>query len=158
MVDLRSHTGIEIVVPVPEGLVPELQQGRIEAAREDGSWQAARLTRLDGMTDFTSRTRTARLVPADSRGFAPGNYTRVRIGTTAPAGEHTAAVPTSSIVRRGALTGVFVVEEAHARLRWIRLGRSQGGREEVLSGLFPGDSVVVAPEALRDGSPVRISS
>jgi len=158
VVDLRSNAGIEIVVPIPEGLVPDLEQGRIEVAFEDGTWHPARLARFDGMTDFTSRTRTAHLVPAGPARLAPGNYTRVRIGTTAPAGGASAAIPASSIVRRGALTGVYVVQEGHARLRWVRLGRSQGEREEVLSGLFPGDSVVVTPDALRDGSWVRISS
>jgi hypothetical protein len=51
-------------------------------------------------------------------------------------------IPDSVIVRRGQLTGVLVVTDGRATLRWIRLGRAiPGGMVEVLSGLVEGDKV-----------------
>jgi len=62
-------------------------------------------------------------------------------------------VPPDALVRRGPLTGVFVVREGRAVLRWLRLG--SGGRVE--AGLSSGDSVVVAPPAtLESGQPVQV--
>lgn len=64
-------------------------------------------------------------------------------------------VPPEALVHRGPLTGVFVVREGHAVLRWLRLG--SGGRVE--AGLSPGDSVVVAPPAtLETGRPIQVQS
>lgn len=64
-------------------------------------------------------------------------------------------VPPESLVHRGPLTGVFVVRDGRAVLRWLRLG--SGGRVE--AGLSPGDSVVVAPPAtLENGQPIRVAS
>ena len=53
-------------------------------------------------------------------------------------------IPSDAVVRRGQLTGVRVVTADGAALRWIRLGRTVGdARIEVLSGLNPGDEILV---------------
>lgn len=54
------------------------------------------------------------------------------------------AVPTAAVVREGQLTGVYVVVDGRAHLRWLRLGNLHGDRAEVLSGLDPGTAVVVS--------------
>jgi RND family efflux transporter MFP subunit len=62
-------------------------------------------------------------------------------------------IPTNAVVRRGQLTGVRVVTADGAALRWIRLGRAVGGdRVEVLSGLNPGDEIVVPEEEVAAAS------
>jgi multidrug efflux pump subunit AcrA (membrane-fusion protein) len=65
-------------------------------------------------------------------------------------------VPTAALIHRGGLTGVFVVKENHAVLRWIRTGQTAGDHQEVLSGLSQGESVVLEPGQLTDGQPVRV--
>jgi multidrug efflux pump subunit AcrA (membrane-fusion protein) len=65
-------------------------------------------------------------------------------------------VPAACLIHRGGLIGVFVVEENHAVLRWIRTGRTAGESMEVLSGLIEGDHVVLGPDQLVDGQPVRV--
>jgi RND family efflux transporter MFP subunit len=72
--------------------------------------------------------------------------TGVSLSALVPAGTVEAlTIPTDAVVRRGQLTGVRVVTPAGAVLRWIRLGRTltDGSRVEVLSGLNPGDEIVV---------------
>ncbi len=72
--------------------------------------------------------------------------TGVSLTALVPAGTTRAiTVPTSALVRRGQLTGVQVVTSRGVALRWVRLGRSvgDGSRVEVLSGLNPGDEIVL---------------
>jgi RND family efflux transporter MFP subunit len=55
-------------------------------------------------------------------------------------------VARTAVVDRGQLQGVFVVgPERIAELRYITLGKPQGDGVEVLSGLQPGDQVVLTP-------------
>lgn len=64
------------------------------------------------------------------------------------------AVGNTSIVRRGQLTGVFVVDDSStARLRLITVGKVLGDRTEVLSGLNEGERIVTSGvEKVSDGS------
>jgi len=57
-------------------------------------------------------------------------------------------VPMSAIVRRAELTGLYVLDaEGRPLLRQVRLGRSDGERVEVLSGLAAGERVAAEPQA-----------
>lgn len=69
------------------------------------------------------------------------------------------AVPASTIVRRGQLSLVFVVDDAkRARLRAIAEGERNGDWIEALAGVHEGETVIVsAPASLVDGAEVRIA-
>jgi len=55
-------------------------------------------------------------------------------------------VPSTAVVERGQLQGIYVVGgDRMVALRYVTLGRAAGDRVEVLSGLQPGDTLVVAP-------------
>ncbi len=61
-------------------------------------------------------------------------------------------VPTSSLFRKGEGWAVFAFERGVARQRSVRIGQRNGMAAEVLSGLNPGDRVVVhPPDAAADG-------
>jgi multidrug efflux pump subunit AcrA (membrane-fusion protein) len=127
--------------------------------------------RLDGMIDPATRTRTAHLaLEAPAPEAEPGAYARARFET--PAGGVPGAasatgvttmdaappvsVPRGSLIRRGALTGVYVIRDGRASLRWIKLGRASGENVEVLAGLWPGEDIALDPGPLADGRPVEI--
>lgn len=151
--DLRSSEGIEAVADVPEGDVSRLATSALAVQVGDGPWRPARLARLDGMTDWRTRSRTAHLT---FQGEAEaGAYARLALGTR-PDAAGDGSVPLASLVTRGALSGVFVVEGNQARLRWLKLGRSRGERVEVLGGLEPGEVFALVPDSLADGDPVRV--
>jgi RND family efflux transporter MFP subunit len=157
LVDLRSRGAVEIVAAVPEAAIPSLARAHFEYQSGSGPWRSARLARLDGMTDPNTRTRTAHLVPAESTLPEPGSYARVRIrGAPAGAGEpEHFSVPDTSLVRRGELRGVFLSDSSRATLRWLRLGRDEGGQVQVLSGLEAGDRVILEPARVHEGARVR---
>ncbi len=55
-------------------------------------------------------------------------------------------LPSPSVIQRGQLQAVYVVDDKKtADLRYITLGRNFGGQVEVLSGLTPGERIVVEP-------------
>jgi RND family efflux transporter MFP subunit len=171
LIDIRSTAAGEILAAVPEAAATSLHDARAEFQAGDGAWRPAVLVKVDGMTDFTTRTRNAwfRSVVPGTR-LEPGAFARVRISglaaTPVPAGpggndDSTSSlpnVPTRCLVRRGGLTGVFVVREGHALLRWLRLGRETGDSVEVLAGLSPGDDVVIDPGDLEDGAAVTVTA
>lgn len=82
------------------------------------------------------------LVENGSGRFLPGSAATLEL----PQGERRAVVvPTEAVIRQGDLTGVRVRDEGATPLRWIRLGDPVGDYVEVLSGLEPGDVILLAP-------------
>jgi len=163
---IRSVAPGEIVTAIPESELPRLSGGRFAFQADQGPWRNAVLARLEGMTDYATRTRVARFRPERSgEPLVPGAFARVRIEGAAPgpaAGDTASlsralSVPSRSLVRRGALAGVFVVREGRAYLRWLRLGATDGERVDVLSGLDRGDQIAADPTGLVDGRVVEVA-
>ncbi|MBX6422376.1 efflux RND transporter periplasmic adaptor subunit [Thermosulfurimonas sp. F29] len=120
--------------------------------------------------DPSTRTFTVKMDLPRRTHLPSGTYARVFL----PAGERTLlAVPAASVVDRGGFRAVFVVEEdRRVQLRVVRVGKRyflSGGEIlpvclaerceellEVLSGLAPGEKVVLnPPSGLRSGDRVR---
>ena len=88
---------------------------------------------------------------------ALGDGYRVEVRIVVTEAKDAVKVPTSSLFRSGEEWAVFAVESGRARLRTIQVGRRNGLEAEVLSGLSPGERVVVHPaDTLTDG--VRVNS
>jgi multidrug efflux pump subunit AcrA (membrane-fusion protein) len=57
-------------------------------------------------------------------------------------------VPASAVVRRAELDAVYVIGlEGRPLLRLVRLGRADGDRVEILTGLAPGERVAREAQA-----------
>ena len=156
LLDIRSARGGEIVATVPESELPRLAHAGAVAQIGDGAWFPIALGRLDGMTDFSSRSRIARFRAADGAPREPGAFARVRLPQADGAAGSWSSVPASALVRRGGLAGVFVAEDGVARLRWLRVGRESEDAIEVLAGLGAADSVIDVPAGLEDGRAIRV--
>ncbi|MDH3289663.1 MAG: efflux RND transporter periplasmic adaptor subunit [Gemmatimonadota bacterium] len=73
-------------------------------------------------------------------------HTGISVTALVPAGTFEGvAIPSGAVIRRGQLTGVRVVTPHGVAIRWVRLGRTlaDGGRIHVLSGIAPGDRIVL---------------
>jgi RND family efflux transporter MFP subunit len=84
------------------------------------------------------------------KGVAPGMFARVWLPAAggAAATSERLFVPTSAVVRRAELTALYLVDaQGRPALRQVRLGRVQGDRVEVLSGVRAGDMVATDPTA-----------
>lgn len=69
----------------------------------------------------------------------------------------TPVVPVDAIVSFAGVTKVYVITNQVARLREVKTGREQGGVQEVLEGLRPGEQVATSGTTrLYDGAVVRL--
>ena len=146
---------------------------RLEASVEESQLHLARVGKavsvtIDGI-DRTFPTRIVEIVPSVDAAARTGTvkidlpplpdlrsglFGRARFDTGA---HRVLAVPAAAVVTRGQLQSVYVAENNLARVRLVTLGASAKDHLEVLSGLNPGDKVVVPiPPGLTDGSPLEV--
>lgn len=91
------------------------------------------------------------LSEADAANQVPGRQVKVRfVGSAAQAAPQRLVVPASALLRRGELTGVYVVTTKGEggqgfALRAVRTGATHGDGVEVLAGLKAGDQVALDP-------------
>lgn len=90
--------------------------------------------------DPSSRTLTVRIDLPNDGSLRSGLYGLARFPV---AGKEAITVPESAVVRKGQLTGVYVVSaEGTAVFRIVTTGSAADGRVEVLSGLAEGEEIV----------------
>ena len=154
---IEDVSRVKIVLTVPESGVVGLQAGdpaRVSVPVLDEVWEAV-VDRVHPSGDPRSRTFDVDLVLDNpERRLKTGMFARAALSRGTREGLF---VPGSALIDRGALRGVFVVDDAdRGRLRWIRTGKTIDGRVEVLSGLRAGERYVAAPPpGFIDGTPVR---
>jgi RND family efflux transporter MFP subunit len=151
--------GLEVVATVDAADASRVRPGTQVDAEVDG--QPAPLTAVVRAVAEAGDPATHRvLLRADlpaAEGLRSGLFARLRLpgSARAPSDDSRLIVPASALVRRGGLTGVFVVREGRARLRWIAAGEAGGRAVEVRAGLERGERVVREPAGLSDGTLVR---
>lgn len=72
--------------------------------------------------------------------------------------ENRVLVPASSLIHKDQLTGLYTISSHNtALLRWVRTGKTNDDKVEILSGLSQGESFILqADETLYNGAPVKI--
>lgn len=146
---------IRAVVHVPatlQALALQAQQVEVQLPGTD-RWVVPASKTTVPAADPVSQTVEWRLnlSDADGAGQVPGRQVKVRfIGGAAQAVPQRLVVPATALLRRGELTGVYVVtakgESAKGfALRAVRTGATHGDGVEVLAGLKAGDQVALDP-------------
>ncbi|HVR70124.1 MAG TPA: efflux RND transporter periplasmic adaptor subunit [Vicinamibacteria bacterium] len=125
-------------------------RGRVRRVEPSGFMKVSALgveeQRVNVIVDFDDATEAWR---------ALGDGYRVEVRIVIWEADGVVKAPTSSLFRRGDRWAVFVVEGGRARLRAVELGQRNGLEAQVLSGLAPGERVVVHPaDTLEDGGRV----
>ena len=127
--------------------------------RDNTQEYSSRIVHIAASADDVTRLVdvTAEVAGGGDAALRPGSFAEITVPVSS---EKTAAVIPQTAIRpteRGFLA--YVVENDAAVERILTLGmRTADGQVEVLSGLAPGEVLVVrGGEALRDGAPVRTS-
>lgn len=159
LVTLEDAENFEARVDVPESRVDRIPVGQQVGVRIDslGRTVTGKVIEIVPRSDPGSRSVTVKIRLPYSPGLHSGIYA---VAQFEDPGATVLSIPSSSLIRRGQLVGLYFVNESnHATFRLIKIGRELGDRVEVLSGVSLGDRVVVAPsDVVRDGSPVEISA
>lgn len=149
---------LEIEADAPTELVGALTPGTEIGVELDGGATATAVVRAAlPVEDVSTRTRAVRLSMRldglDPALVAAGKPVTLRVPVSAP--REAVMVPKDALVQGQGGWIVFVVEEDQAQPRTVALGQSALDRIEALSGLSPGEIVVVrGNERLRPGQPV----
>ncbi len=163
---LEDLSRIRVVASVGEAAAARLRPGarvpvEIEAAgvRTTGVVEAVVPASRPPVTGFRMNV----VLPRPSAAVISGMTATVLVPSGGPAAHAEGAprlvVPRAALVRRGQMVGVFLVDGSAARLRWVRLGFEEGDVAEVLSGLQPGDRVVIgAGDRLTDGQSIVVDT
>lgn len=94
--------------------------------------------------DVATHTVKVRIdLPANLEGVIPGMFARAHFSVGSA---RKLTIPSSAVVRRSEITGVYVVRGDQVSLRQVRLGTPNGrGQVEVLAGLNPGEVIALDP-------------
>jgi RND family efflux transporter MFP subunit len=155
--EVADPSSLRLEVAVPEALSGFVGIGaqipvRIASATEPVD---ATVSEIAPAADPNSRTLLVKLDLPDIDGLRSGQFGRALIPTGRT---EILRLPEDAVVRRGQLEIVFVADDGHARLRLVKTGKRFGDRVEIVSGLEPGERVVVdGAENLLDGQPIEVT-
>lgn len=156
MVDLSSLLVRSTVPEAYTGAVRTGMQARVRIDALPGQTFAAEVVRVFPHLDPQLRTRTIELAVGDDAALAPGMFGRVLLILESAADAVTVPVQAVITTPTGAQVA-FVAADGKAVQRKVQTGIEEGGRVQILSGLQPGEKVIVAgQEKLKDGAEIRL--
>ena len=150
---MYDPAALRVSAPVPANAATSAIQFEIPGLVPALGLMAPKSVALLPTVDAATHTAQLRLTLPDSlKGATPGMFARVWLAVSAAAQPASATerlyVPVASVVRRAEMTGLYVVnEQGRPALRQVRLGRVQGERVEVLSGVEKNEKVASDPQA-----------
>ena len=156
ILEIASTAVLEIEADLPATQASTIEPGMaaVVVDPQTEARAAARVTRVVPSLDRASyRFRVeAEFLDDPPLALLPGQFARLEIEA---AGQRTRWAPADAVVRRGQMTGVYVVENDTTRIRWVRLGREREGGVELLAGVGRDSRIVRRPApGLSDGQRV----
>ncbi len=150
LMTLYAPGALRIEVQVPQSVGEAIRaSGKARVELADGRSVAAEEVLVFPTADAVTHSVGVRIgLPDLSPAPTPGTTARIVFPVSGGApGARIIHVPTTALVQRGEVNGVYVLTDGTARLRQLRLGRSSGGQVEVLAGLEPGEKIAADPVA-----------
>ena len=151
-VEEEGHYRLEAAMP--ESLMGKVRPGDEARVVIDGiGVMKGNVAEVVPVIDPASRTFTAK-VDISGKGLRSGIFGRAYLPMGSRRGM---TVPKIAMKEQGALTSVWVVgKDSIARMRLVRAGRIIGDQVEILSGISPGERIIVSGmEKVIDGAKVE---
>ena len=155
LVTMHDPSELRVTAAVPQSALAGLgDTGAVRFELPGLATGMLKPTRVQVLPVVDAATHTAQVrlgLPAGLKGVAPGAFARIWLplgaGDNALGKGQRLYVPARAVVRRSEMTGLYVLNpEGLALLRQVRLGSAKGDLVEVLSGVSPGDKVVLEPQ------------
>lgn len=139
LVTVQDASRLRVTAAVPAATALRVRAGmRLDASIEGVPAKAI----VEGVVPSAATMYTINAIVLNHEGRLPSGGAAV-LAVPSGAAERVLLVPQAAIVREGDLTGVRVVRDGRAVLRWVRLGDSLGSGVVVLSGLQAGERVAL---------------
>jgi multidrug efflux system membrane fusion protein len=155
LVEIEGEGGLELRATVEPEIAATLKPGATVKARVDGQAGplAATVTAVAPSGDPTTHRFEVKADLPSAPGLRGGLFARLLVPAVAT--EPRITVPPSAIFERGGLTGIFVVSDGRAHLRWVAPGARDGDALEIRAGVEAGERVALEPAGLVDGAVVK---
>ena len=158
---IQETGSLEAHARIPESHRQRIRAGEAAIVRLEEAFEPIHttITAIADHVEPDSRTVLVRIdVPNEHHRFKAGAFVRVELQLQSPDGA--VWVPHDAIRSQEGRHSVLRVQEGRAVEVPVELGRVSEQAAEVVSGLEPGDDIVVVPAAssVRPGAPVRIRS
>lgn len=155
LVTLYDPAALRVTAAVPQSVAARLAPGTLPRAEVPGAAAQPAVVRAQVLPTVDPATHTVQVradlaAGAAASALSPGMFARLWLPVPATGAAPAASprVPLQAVVRRGELTGLYVLDaQGRPALRQVRLGRSEGAEVEVLAGLAPGERVATDPQA-----------
>ncbi len=150
LIQLQALEDLRVNVQVPQSVVDAIRTHHSAEVRwGDAAVHSVTATSVEVFpyADPDTHSFNVRLtLPAGKIGLYPGMTVKVAFAM----GEaKRLRVPAATLVQRGELVGVYVVDNHGVVLRQVRTGNRDGDQVEVLAGLDDGERVASDPQAAR---------
>ncbi len=153
---LDDLSEVKVDFSVPETARPALRQGLVVTASSSvypGQQFAGTVDSIDPRIDANTRSVQVRArFPNRNKVLAPGMFVAVALVRDR---QTSVVVPEGSVIPEQNKQYVFTVVDGKAVRREVEVGHRIPGRVQILSGLIPGERIVIdGALKLRDGMPV----
>jgi len=151
---------VEVKTAVPEREVARVQEGtsaEVSFIAYPGKLFSGKVSKLSPVLDPLSRTREARiLIENQSHVLKPGMYGEVKLILNVK--RNAVIIPSSAVIERSGKELVFLVNSEKASQVEPAFDIQEGDRISVLSGIKPGDQVIViGQQNLNEGDRVAVT-
>lgn len=159
LISLDDIDPLELDFSLPERYLRFIRDGQAVSLSVDalpGESFEGKISAIGTRVDPGGRSLTIRaLIPNPDGKLKPGLFARVSV--VAGTRQKAIVIPEQAIIPRGRDFFVYKVAEGKAALTKVEIGLRRYGSVEIVAGLNPGDTVVVAgQQKLNDGTPVRV--
>jgi RND family efflux transporter MFP subunit len=158
---LAQTDTLRVYVNVPEPYGNAMRPGisaELHVAEFVNRAFTGKVVRTAGAIDPASRTLLTEVdVPNPTGEIMPGAFAEVSFKFKGDS--RSLVVPSNTLIFRSAGSQVAVVENGHAKLHAVTIGRDLGANLEVVAGLRATDDVILnPPDSLSDGQAVAVQS
>lgn len=156
LLHMENVNELQVLTDVPETIVQNVRLGMKMDINIPTAGLAIQgtVSEIAPAADPQSRTVPIKLNIEDNNYLRSGQFARV----TLPGAEvQTIVIPSEGILPFGQMERVFVAVDGKARLRLVRTGKRYEQGVEILSGLTPGDTLILTTNnLLKDGQRIVV--
>lgn len=149
LISIEAPGKFQVIVMVPESEIKQIKNGTEVnvTIKSTNEVVKGKVTEVSTSTKNTGAQYLVKIVlEKNNVKLLSGMFASVQF----PVAKSTSGkilIPTSAIIKRGELTGVYAVSTSNtAILRWLRLGKKFGDKTEVLSGLNADEKFIISSE------------